>query len=136
MGRQRKPRPLPAHLARARARVDGWRKRKARSKERRMPEPLWESAVRLAEAHGIHAVSRALGLNYDNLKRRVAGGGKPTRSSSPAFVELEVGRPASHPECVIEFEDRAGAKLTVRLSGQRDVDLVGLTGAFFAKRRR
>jgi len=36
----------------------------------RMPEALWKAAARLARAHGLSPVAKALGLDYYSLKKR------------------------------------------------------------------
>ena len=46
-----------------------WRKR--RRCRSRIPESLWQAAVRLCREHSVFEVSRALRLNYNGLKNRV-----------------------------------------------------------------
>lgn len=135
MGRRK--RALPAQVEAVRDRLEAWR-RSRRSLRERIPERLWQSAARLARTHGVHPIARALRLNYDHLKRRV-GEGRETaeagQASEPAFVELDLGQPRSEAHCVVELEDRRGAKMTIRLEGASQVDVVGLAGAFWRKRR-
>ena len=51
----------------------------------RIPPELWAAAVEMVAAHGAHPVARALTLDYEMLKQRVAlGGAKATsRGASP-----------------------------------------------------
>ena len=129
----RKAQPLPADLARARTVFDQWRKgRKIRT---RVPDELWDTAVPLARKHSLYRVARSLGVNYDSLKRRMArvADDRPEAPSAPKFVE--VSRPKVTEECVIELEERRGAKMTIRLSGSSSIDIVGLASAFFRRRR-
>ena len=127
----------PAAVKRLRSRIEHWRK--TRKKRCRMPEPLWASAVRLAKKHGIYPISRALRVNYMQLKRRVEGEAKrmprSKSSSPPVFVELDAGPLAREAGCIIELEDRGGRKMTIRLQGPSDVDVVGLTAAFWRRKR-
>ena len=127
----------PAAVKRLRSRIEHWRK--TRKKRCRMPEPLWASAVRFAKKHGIYPISCALRVNYMQLKRRVEGVGKkapPAKSPSPpVFVELTSGPLEREAGCTIELEDRGGRKMTIRLEGPSDVDVVGLTAAFWRRKR-
>lgn len=135
MGRRK--RALPAPVEALRGQLEKWRKRRSSLRER-IPEALWQSAARLAREHGVHPIASALRLNYDHLKRRVSTGSETAvacQTSEPAFVELEVGQPSSEAHCVVELEDRRGAKMTIRLEGSSGVDVVGLAGAFWRKRR-
>ena len=60
---------LPADLVRGRERLAAWRRTKA--PRSRIPEVLWEMAVKLAAKHGVHRTSRTLKLDYYSLKKRV-----------------------------------------------------------------
>jgi len=129
----RKAQPLPADLARARTVFDRWRKgRKIRT---RVPDELWDTAVPLARKHGVNRVSRALGVNYDSLKRRMTRtvDDRHEAPSVPTFVEVSQAKVRD--ECVIELEERRGQKMTIRLSGSGNIDIVGLASAFLRRRR-
>jgi hypothetical protein len=102
-------------------------------KGRRIPEELWSSAAELAREIGVNPVVRALGLDYNRLKRRVTGeNGSQTQVSptptNPTFVELAVDAVAPRPEWVVEFEGRSG-KVTMRLVGQDSVAIAALAEA-------
>src|SRR6266545_3590336 len=84
---------LLAGVAQLRERIERWR----RTRERRtaMPADLWSGAVALARTEGAYPIARALRLNFEGLKRRMAeaaGGGHPAVAQSSAtgsgkFVE-------------------------------------------------
>lgn len=115
-------RELPADLTRARDRLAAWRRTK--QPRSRIPEALWEMAVRLAAKYGVHRTARSLKLDYYSLKKRVlAAEGSPAKHES-AFVELpSVLAPV--PECVMEWEDGAGT-LRVHLKGYPAADIAAV----------
>ena len=56
-----------------------------------MPEPLWEAAIALAETEGVYRTARALSLNYQSLRARVAEASPEVRRAAAVprgFVEL------------------------------------------------
>ena len=128
--RKRQKSPLPAALARARERIEDWRKTRT---ERRMPEPLWNSVVKLAGRYGIHATSKALRVNYEHLKKRVkaAGSEAPEVRSTPSFVEVLPGGSSSTPECVVEIENPRGTKMRIHFKGTGAADLSTLGRLFW-----
>lgn len=130
MGSKRRAEPSREILA-VRRQVERWRRTRPRSG--RMPEELWELAVGLAGVHGVNPIARALGLDYYSLKKRLVAAGESSQSS-PAFVELDVASAGSSTECVLEFEERRGSKLTVRLRGS--VDVAAILESFWKRRRR
>jgi len=76
----------------------------------------------------------ALGLDYKCLKRRVKEAASRAQASSPAaFVELVAPGRFGSPECVVELENRAGAKLRIELRGSAVPDLVDLARRFGAQ---
>src|SRR5688500_18660999 len=78
---------LPTDVAAARQRFEHWRS--TRSKPYRIPEPLWKAAVRCAAKYGVYRTCRALGLDYNCLKRRVMATAVPVPPiAPPTFVEL------------------------------------------------
>jgi len=135
---------IPAELARGRDRFDAWRRR--RKAGARIPETLWTLAVKLAEAHGVSRTASTLRLDYHSLKNRVesqASGVTSASGSAPvsgAFVELSSPLPGDFPfplpgvpgECVVEFEDGAGARLRVHLRGCDVPDVVALGRSFWS----
>ena len=77
-----------AALLDLKARIEAWRE--SRVKLRPMPKALWQAAVRLAKKYGVNQVSKTLGINYSDLKRKLDGNGGPRgkKSKSPLFVDL------------------------------------------------
>jgi len=105
--------PLESALA-------GWRQQRKHLEP--IPQALWQRMVPLARRYGVSPVAQALRVNYNGLKRHVqASQGLHHHGSgtgTPSFVEVPVRVwPASEKahEWVIELEDRAGSKLTLRM---------------------
>lgn len=133
--RSRGTRTLPARLEAGRRRFERWRRtREGRS---RIPDPLWNSAVKLSATYGIHRTAKTLRLNPDSLKKRVAstngngsrGQRKPRQKAAEqeaarAFVELVPTEGACPPECIVELENRRGAKMRIHAKGSQIPDVV------------
>ena len=124
--------PVAPVLEETRRRFDTWRS--TGRKGRRIPEDLWQAATLAAGELGVNPVSRAIGLDYMRLKRRVArsNGVSPQAKTSPTadrptFIELPMDV-ARTPECVIEFEGLRG-KFSLRLTGHNPEDVVALAEA-------
>lgn len=120
-----------AGAAELRGRLERWRRERD---SRNMPEELWRSAALLAESEGVSAVSRALGLNYGNLKRRVResqGRGERGPEAQPMFVELPIARAAARWGCVLEIEDGQGWRMRVRVDERAPMELAALGGALW-----
>jgi hypothetical protein len=107
-----------------------------------MPEPLWEAAVALAEREGVYRTARALLLNYQSLRARVAEASPAVRRAEAVprgFVELSppplLAAPGSSGP-VLEWVDRGGAKLTIRLPAEPAVDVERLAVRLLQRRRR
>jgi hypothetical protein len=115
-------------------RIERWR----RTRERRtaMPAGLWSGAVALAQSEGAYAIARALRLNFEGLKRRMAeaaAGRTPVAAGSRAFVEwsgAQIMGTSSSVGTVVEVVDAAGNRLMVRLAPDAEVDVVRLISAF------
>ena len=91
------------------------------------------SAARLARQCGVSSVSKALRLNYPDLKRRVqaaAAANLPQKISSPSFVELACGPSLVPAPCVVEMENPAGMRMKISLRQAGSVDLAALVAAF------
>ncbi len=125
----RKRRDVPASLARGRDRFDAWRQvRKVRT---RIPDELWNLAVKLAIAHGVDRTASVLKLDYYSLKKRVEVRSVAATSATPAFVEFSPPRVTTG-EYVVEFEDGAGATMRIHLRGGDAPDLVALGRSFWS----
>jgi hypothetical protein len=126
----RKRRDIPASLARGRDRFEVWRR--GRSVRTRIPNWLWELAVKLAEAHGLNRTAAVLKLDYYSLKKRIEATTGASSSATPAFVELSPPPMTAAGECVIEFEDGAGASMRIHLRGCEVPDVVALGRSFWS----
>jgi hypothetical protein len=125
-------RPVAPVLEEAQRRFASWRS--TGRKGRRIPEELWQAATLAGRELGVNPVSRAIGLDYMRLKRRVArsNGVSPQAKTSPTadrptFIELPMDV-ARTPECVVEFEGMRG-KFTLRLTGHQPADVAALAEA-------
>jgi hypothetical protein len=92
---------------------------------------------------GIHRTSRALRLDYYSLKERVeqqsiaitapAPKGIGGQGAPPLPTFLELGPPASFGacECMLEWENAAGAKMRIHLKNVAMPDLATLSRSFW-----
>lgn len=126
----RKHREIPTPLARGRTRFEAWRR--TRDVGARIPERLWALAVKLADTHGLSRTASALRLDYYTLKRRVESTNSAALPATPAFVELSPPSMTAAGECVVEFEDGAGASLRIHLRGCEVPDVVALGRTFWS----
>jgi hypothetical protein len=120
-----------AGLARVRAEFAAWRQ--GRQGAERIPDALWAEAVQAARVHGVNCVSRALGLDYNHLKRRAgsdAMGRGRARHSAPTFVELETARSAETLACIVELEKGNGTRMRICVRDTVAVDWGKLKEAF------
>ena len=115
-------------------RFEKWRKSKRRHSEK-IPDSLWRAAVGLCSNHSILGVSRALRVNYTELKHRVQETEKiaaPSSDYGAEFVEVDFGQSMLSSECVVELETPNGAKMKMYFKGQQGgFDVVGLSKAFW-----
>ena len=99
-----------------------------------IPNALWQAALEQCRTHSILEVSRALRLNYNDLKNRFQGHKKMSLSSNSGcveFVELGFEGVAKAAQCVVEMEAANGAKLRMHFLGQqRGIDPVALASVF------
>jgi len=127
---------LPAEVQQLRQRIERWR----RTRERRPPMPagLWAEAVRLARDGRAWAVARALGVNFEALRRRMAeaAGNPPAPGRDPpaAFGERSgaqvLGATGGTTGTVVELSDDGGIRLTVRLAAGDTLDVPRVVAAF------
>lgn len=120
---------LPPDLVSARRRFQAWREQ--RELGCRIPQPLWDLAIRLAEAHGVSRTAAVLRLDYYRLRDRVeaatAGGPKAT---CHAFVELTPPVLVAR-QCQFEFDNGSGATMRVQLVGYDAADVEALSRSFW-----
>lgn len=125
---------LPADLESSRRRFEQWRQR--RKGHSRIPDALWAEAVTLAGRYGVSRTARTLRVGYRSLQQRVERKTGCLVSSSPllgkpAFLELAIPSQAGAGECLLEWEDAAGAKMRLHLKGVEVPDLVALSRSFW-----
>jgi hypothetical protein len=112
----------PRELSRLRERLDEWRKSTGRGVA--FPEKLWASAGRLAQRHGIYTTARALGLEYNKLKRASGGAvtkavGRAKTSAVPKamkFVELTGALPVTSSGCRLSLQNPGGQRLHLEMA--------------------
>src|SRR6266849_3294491 len=104
---------VPDDLLQLSQRLEEWRS--ANPPRTRLPEPMWEAAVEMAQRHGLHCTTKTLRMDYTRLKKRLPVGAPPTRPAPPTFLEL-LAPPAGAAECVVELES-AGGRMRVAMKG-------------------
>ena len=119
--------PLPPELVRGRSRFQSWRG--TRKAGRRIPQALWEMAVRLAKAHGVSRTATVLGLDYYSLQKRAKAADTLAEPSGPAFVELAPPVLVAK-QCRFELDNGSGATIRVQLVGYDAADLEALARGF------
>lgn len=133
MGR-RKLGKVGADLSLAAEHLGQWRQLRKRGE--RIPAALWGQAVELAGRYGVNQTARALGLGYYQLKKRVKQKTSlPTRSRESGlnvrFEELPASAFASPLECVLQFENKRGARLRIEWRGSTAPDVAALGRDFW-----
>ncbi len=126
-GRQR--RELPLDLTRGAAQFAQWRQ--SRIPGARIPEALWNQAVKLARRDGVSRTAKALHVGFHELQKRAARQANPdqeTPAAATAFVELPAALVVG--ECMIEWENPSGAKMRVEFKGSWP-DLIALSRSFW-----
>ena len=131
-----KSRELPAGVTRLRRRIEEWRRR---GEPRTMAPELWAAATVLAKVHGICPISRALGIDYGGLKRRMGGGiGRGRRRGSPRFVEVDgapsLGSAFASASTTVELWSADGSRLVIRLREGAGTDLLSLAASLWQRR--
>jgi len=112
-------------LAQVKERFAQWRL--ARKRGERISHALWAAAVGLVEHHGLQQIAQALGVDGDQLKKRVARSTAPTRAAKEPhqFVELFAQpTPSAAPvsQCIVEMQNVRGAKMRVELGSIAGLD--------------
>ena len=89
---------------------DQWRS--TRKKRDRIPESLWEEAADLSPSYSTCQISKALRLDFKELKRRIRD--RSSRATTSEFVELKVERLFSTGTCIMEVRSPAGFELKIQ----------------------
>lgn len=150
---------MPSDVLAVHSEIEAWRSN--RKKRTPIPSEIWSAAVGLAERYSVHRISRALRLNYRALKRRLIDSSEAsTKLSKPnteegsrcEFIELSGvdmmasaggagssiiagSRDDDHVRMEIELFDRAGGRMTVRVSDGSRVNLPDLVSSFWSGSR-
>jgi hypothetical protein len=122
-------------LEEVRDQFENWRH--LREKRAPIPHSLWQAAVSLCAKHSVYEISKALRLNYSDLKHRVEDKRSifqaPSVSES-AFIDLGLSAPMLPAECIVEMEDQKGATMRIYFKGETGLDLLELGKVFWSKR--
>ncbi|HVR73729.1 MAG TPA: hypothetical protein VMT52_05330 [Planctomycetota bacterium] len=126
---------LPRRLEAARRRFEAWRS--TRQGKDRIPQALWRRAAICGSVYGVYRTARALGLDYQCLKRRVSGLGAPAARSekAPTFFEVPSIPAQGRAECVVELESPRGTKIRLELWGRAVPDVLELARRFEGEER-
>ena len=110
-----------------------WRK-KGRAR-RRISDALWGAAVELCRDHSVSKVSRALRLDYYDLRNRVHKIKDAGLGPDLGFVKLDLGAPmVAASEWRVEMEAPNGAKMAFSFKGSpRDLDPLELSRVFWSQ---
>jgi hypothetical protein len=121
---------LPLELERVHAELTAWRERHGPG-EHRIPEEVWRQAALAARKCGLNPVSKALGLDYNGLKRRagVCATRRPARFR-PRFVEVDARPMEAELGCVVELEKGNGARMRICVGRVTAVDWGKVKEAF------
>ena len=115
-----------------RRRFERWRR--TRKALWRIPEPLWAAAVEVAGAAGVSHTAKALRVNQQTLKKRIAEAAAtpepPEGGPVATFLELPPLSQGCSCQCTVELEDDSGAKMRVHLQGAETPDLAALSRSF------
>ena len=118
-------------LADVRKKFEAWRA--TRGKRTQIPQELWDAAVKLSPDYTPHQISKALHLDYVKLKNLILSSGEAKllpSHGSPSFIEIDLGKRISDPECVVELEKRDGSKMKMYFKGEVGFDLMELGKSF------
>jgi len=128
---QREVAPLKRELEAVREQFESWRK--IRKRGGRIPQTLWDAAVKLTESHSVNEVSKVCRLEYNHLKRRVDQKDSSVNSTRCGFIELDVSQKMADCECAIEMQRPDGALMRVSIKGGVDSHLFDLVKAFWGR---
>jgi len=111
--------------------------RQTRKKRCPIPEKLWQAAESLYPGYSLYHISKALRLNYSDLKKRLEP--KPSDFNPPSinpaeFIEFKINSPIPPAECLVEMEDPFGAKMRMHFKGDAGLDLLELGRIFLSRR--
>ena len=111
--------------------------RRTREKRCPIPQELWQAAETLYPEYSLYNISKALRLNYTDLKQRLEGkqpASIPSAINPAEFIELNINSPIRPQECLVEMEDAFGAKMRMHFKGGAGLDLLELGRIFLSRR--
>jgi hypothetical protein len=126
---------VPPTLEEVRDQFRDWRRTRKNRRES-IPPQLWKTAVKLANSYSINSISKALRLNYSDLKDHVHGqfaAEKVKALPAAKFIDLSCNRAFSGSECIVELQDAAGLKMKMSVRGKVDFNLLQVAKAFLTK---
>ena len=93
-----------------------WRAEKKRGEK--IPQGLWQAAVSLHPRYSVYQISRALHLDFVDLRDRVGasverGGGRGKKDQQ--FVQLPMGMSVGAADCRVRVTGRRRMRITVKL---------------------
>jgi hypothetical protein len=122
---------LQSSLEDVRNQFENWRH--SRAKRAPIPNSLWRAAILLYPDHSVYEISKALRLNYTDLKHRVEAQRSVFQS---AFIKLgDVSAPMTTAQCIVKMQHPDGAKMKMYFQGDVGLDLLQLSKAFWSKGR-
>ena len=131
--------PAPANkkltLEQVQEQFEHWRR--SRKKRGAIPDALWQAALMLFPDYPVHRISKALRVNYTDLKHRINAYRSTCESSdvsTAGFIELDLSDPMRPAESMIEMADQKGASMRMYFKGEAGLDLLELGKAFWSKR--
>ena len=111
--------------------------RQTRKKRCPIPQELWQAAETLYPEYSLYNISKALRLNYTDLKQRLERkqpASIPSAISRAEFIELNINSPIRPQECLVEMEDAFGAKMRMHFKGGARLDLLEFGRIFLSRR--
>ena len=131
--------PAPANkkltLEQVQEQFEHWRR--SRKKRGVIPDALWQAALMLFPDYRVHRISKALRVNYTDLKHRInayRSTCEPSDVSTAGFIELGLSDPMRPAESMVEMADQKGATMRMYFKGEAGLDLLELGKAFWSKR--
>jgi hypothetical protein len=115
-------------------RFEYWRQ--TRKKRCSIPKKLWQAAESLYPEYSLYHISKALRLNYTDLKQRFEQKQStfiPPSIHPAEFIELNIDSPIPPAECLVEMEDPYGAKMRMHFKGGAGLDLLELGRIFLSR---
>lgn len=117
-------------------RLERWRQRREGAWAR-LPQELWDDAVRVARVQGVHPTAKALRFNYYDLKKRVERAESVSiEDKEAAFVQVQmpaVGAGVADSKMVVELVGSGGARMRIEVGDARSVDVAGLAHALWSR---